>query len=225
MLLASRAPACDLKRRMADRYPVSSDFSAGRTSASMNSFDHTTINPQGVLGGVRWEPPDDHGAWASRERIADGGDCVVFETPSLVKAFIEAMERGLVGLLRITGLAEHLARGNEGGAFIAYFGERDVGGRVDRSRTGGRSAVMGETTLAPDWLRAARMPSRHAWGRGSAPRFRGLGSRERRARSLRKAGVKLRELVVVVAYVWRSGEPQQRERRDRDGSIATGSRL
>jgi hypothetical protein len=55
--------------------------------------------------------------------------------------------------------------GAKEGAFIAYFGERDVG-RIDRSRTGGRSAVVGETTLAPDWLRAARMPSRHDWDRG-----------------------------------------------------------
>jgi len=44
MFFASSAPPWDLKRRTADRNPGSSDLSAARISASMNSLDHTTIN-------------------------------------------------------------------------------------------------------------------------------------------------------------------------------------
>ena len=62
---ASCAPAGDLKCRMADLNPASSDFSIGRTSASVNSFDHTTMERSEssvVLSG------------SLRMRIAEGDD-------------------------------------------------------------------------------------------------------------------------------------------------------
>jgi hypothetical protein len=41
---------------------------------------------------------------------------------------------------------------------MAYFGEMVVGGRAGRSPTVVCSVGVGEIMLAPDWLRAARMP-------------------------------------------------------------------
>ena len=44
MFFASTAPFCDLKRKIAERNPGSSDFSGDNTFAAMISFDQTTIN-------------------------------------------------------------------------------------------------------------------------------------------------------------------------------------
>jgi hypothetical protein len=44
MFLASSAAAYDLNRSTAERNPGSSDFSGDDTSASMNSFDQTTMS-------------------------------------------------------------------------------------------------------------------------------------------------------------------------------------
>jgi hypothetical protein len=59
----------------------------------MKSLDHTTINRRVssvVLAGRR-RMTTEHGPAVNA--LPDGGDCVVFEIPSLVKAFIEATER------------------------------------------------------------------------------------------------------------------------------------
>ena len=91
MLFASRAPGCDLNRKIAERNPGSSDLSGDSTSASMKSFDHTTINlsvSSVVFAGNR------------RIRTEQGpevkepvGACGVLAPLSLANAFMVVIER------------------------------------------------------------------------------------------------------------------------------------
>lgn len=87
--------------------------------------------------------------------------------------------------------------GTKAGAFIAYFEERVVGGIAVRSPTVGRSAVVGETTLAPDWLRAARMPSETQPEQALRTKVLGIWIEEKHSKFV--VGVELREPEGVVA--------------------------
>jgi hypothetical protein len=104
--------------------------------------------------------------------------------------------------------------GTKAGAFIAYFGERVVGGRAGRSpRGGGRSAVEGETTLAPDWLRAARMPSETGPEQRLCAQVSRVGT-EGKTCSEVLVGVRGRgrgRWTACVAYGWRSGGRRGRD--------------
>jgi hypothetical protein len=91
MFFASRAPGWDLKRRIAERNPGSSDFSGDKTSASMKSFDQTTINlkvSSVVFAGSR-RMRTEHGP----EVNAPAGACGVLAPLSLAKAFMVVIDR------------------------------------------------------------------------------------------------------------------------------------